>query len=84
MDTFEKQFENLDVQTAVMDESMNKQVSLTTPPEQVDTLLQQIADENGLELKIGLPQVGRETVVPSAQAEANNELSARLAALRGP
>ena len=50
MDKFEKQFENIDVQTGVMESSMGAATSLSTPEDQVDSLIQQVADEHGLEV----------------------------------
>lgn len=81
METFEKQFEDLDVQSGVMNDAMNKQAALSTPPDQVHTLLQQIADDNNMDLKIGLPQAGSSQLPESAQQE--DDLAARLASIRG-
>jgi charged multivesicular body protein 1 len=83
MNTFEKQFENLDVQTGVMNDAMNQQAALATPPEQVNMLLQQIADENGLEVRLGLPQASIAAVPATAQKEEDGTLASRLAGLRG-
>ena len=87
MNTFEKQFENLDVQTGVMDDAMNRQAALSTPPDQVNELLQKIADEHGLEAKLQLPQAGRTEVAAEANAEKKEKdqdsLQARLNALKG-
>lgn len=83
MNTFEKQFENLDVQTGVMNDAMNQQAALATPPEQVNMLLQQIADENGLEVRLGLPQASNAAVPATAQKEEDGSLASRLATLRG-
>lgn len=83
MNTFEKQFENLDVQTGVMNDAMNQQAALATPPEQVNMLLQQIADENGLEVRLGLPQASSAAVPATAQKEEDGTLASRLASLRG-
>lgn len=47
MDRFETQFENLDVQTGVMDNTMAASSTLTTPQNQVDSLMQEVADEAG-------------------------------------
>ena len=58
MDAFERQFENLDVQSQVMEGAMSAQASLATPEEDVSTLLQQVADEHGLEVQLNLPQAG--------------------------
>lgn len=84
MATFEKQFENLDVQTAVMDDAMNKQAALSTPANEVDTLLQAIADEHNLDMKITMPQAGTSAVAAPAAAVAADEdsLSAALRQLK--
>lgn len=84
MNTFEKQFENLDVQTAVMDDAMNKQAALSTPPDQVNELLQQIADEHHLEVQIDMPAAGRTQPAAAVKQDAKeDELQARLNALKG-
>jgi len=50
MDQFEKQFEDLDVQSEYVEQAMNQSTSLTTPADQVDLLIQQVAEEHGLEV----------------------------------
>ena len=57
MDMFEKQFENLDVRTEFVEQAMGNTTALSTPPEEVAGLMQQIADEHGLELSTDLPAV---------------------------
>ena len=47
MDRFEQQFENLDVQSQVMENTMCNSSTLTTPQGQVDSLMQEVADEAG-------------------------------------
>jgi len=47
MDKFEKQFEDLDVQTQTMENAMSSTTTITVPENQVDTLMQQVADEAG-------------------------------------
>lgn len=47
MDRFEKDFENLDVQSATMDGSMSATTTLNAPQNQVDALMMQVADEAG-------------------------------------
>ncbi|XP_065057979.1 charged multivesicular body protein 1b-like [Rhopilema esculentum] len=86
MDKFEKQFEDLDVQTGYMENAMGDTTTLTVPQGQVDSLMQQVADEHGLELNMELPQgemgsVGTASAATSASQE-QDELSARLARLR--
>jgi charged multivesicular body protein 1 len=40
MEQFEKQFEDMDVRSGYMESTMESTTSLTTPPEQVDALIQ--------------------------------------------
>ena len=42
MDQFERQFENLDVQSQFVEGAMNNQASLSTPEEDVNLLMQQV------------------------------------------
>jgi len=84
MDRFETQFENLDVQSQVMESTMCNSSTLTTPQGQVDSLMQEGADEAGLELNLDLPSaqgsaIGQSTAAASGEQD---ELSQRLAKLR--
>lgn len=84
MQQFERQFEDLEIQTATVDGVMAQQAALSTPEEEVTALMQQVADEHGLEVQVGLP--GASTSVPAAVQAAPTEqdpLSRRLAELRG-
>lgn len=47
MDKFESQFEDLDVQSSYMENAMSQTTTTTVPQGDVDTLLQQVADEAG-------------------------------------
>ncbi|XP_076467034.1 charged multivesicular body protein 1B2-like [Babylonia areolata] len=85
MDRFEQTFENLDVQTQVMEGTMSNASTLTTPQAQVDSLMQQVADEAGLEVNLELPSAQRSTVGATASSKASqeqDELTHRLAKLR--
>lgn len=84
MDRFETQFENLDVQSQVMESTMCNSSTLTTPQNQVDSLMQEVADEAGLDLNMDLPSAQASAIgTPSQQASAEqDELSSRLAKLR--
>ncbi|XP_067945715.1 charged multivesicular body protein 1B2-like [Watersipora subatra] len=82
MDRFETQFENLDVQSQVMENTMMASSTLTTPQGEVDSLMAQAADEAGIELNMELPQSGTATVGASAQSTEQDELSQRLQKLR--
>uniref|UniRef100_A0AAY5EAD0 Charged multivesicular body protein 1B n=1 Tax=Electrophorus electricus TaxID=8005 RepID=A0AAY5EAD0_ELEEL len=82
MDKFERQFETLDVQTQQMEDTMSSTTTLTTPQNQVDTLMQEMADEAGLDLNMELPQGQTGTVASSVASTEQDELSQRLAKLR--
>ncbi|KAF6027289.1 CHMP1B [Bugula neritina] len=82
MDRFETQFENLDVQSQVMENTMMASSTLTTPQGQVDALMSEAADEAGIELNMELPSSATSTVGASAQSTEQDELSQRLQRLR--
>uniref|UniRef100_A0A2I3GZ47 Charged multivesicular body protein 1A n=1 Tax=Nomascus leucogenys TaxID=61853 RepID=A0A2I3GZ47_NOMLE len=70
--------------TGVMEDSMSSATTLTTPQEQVDSLIMQIAEENGLEVLDQLSQLpeGASAVGESSVRSQEDQLSRRLAALR--
>jgi charged multivesicular body protein 1 len=91
MDKFESQFSDLDVQTSYMESTMSDTTALTTPQDQVDTLISQVADENGLEIsqKVGESKVPQAAPAQSqsvgereAPLEEDGKLAERLRALR--
>ncbi|KAL7576805.1 hypothetical protein ACA910_013823 [Epithemia clementina (nom. ined.)] len=88
MDKFESQFEDLDVKTQYMEGAMNATTATSTPAEQVDDLINRVADENNLELGEAFSQagpVGKKTPPVSQKQEEKPEtddLEARLANLR--
>jgi charged multivesicular body protein 1 len=83
MQQFEKQFENLDLQTQVVDGVMSQQANLSTPEEDVNSLLQQVADEHNLEFSVNMPSAAGTSVQQQQQAAPESDLSKRLAELRG-
>ncbi|KAJ3381279.1 Charged multivesicular body protein 1a [Entophlyctis sp. JEL0112] len=82
MDKFEQQFEDIDVQTSYMENAMGQTTAMTTPADQVDELLQQVADENGLELQMELPTTAGATAKVGTADKEHDELGERLARLR--
>lgn len=84
MDKFEQQFEHLDVQSSYMENAMSDTTTLTVPQGQVDSLMQQVADEAGLELNMELPsgQQSQPIGTASTASAEQDELSQRLAKLR--
>merc|ERR1712183_1193185 len=83
MDNFEKQFEDLDVQTSVMEGAMSQSTATNIPQGSVDSLMRQAADEAGLELNMELPGPAEQTIGQSSQASTEpDSVSQRLARLR--
>lgn len=84
MDQFEKQFEDLDVHTSVLETAMGTATTTSTPASQVDDLIKQVAEEAGLEVSAQLAVVPSNTIGESVAATAtlDDPLSRRLAALR--
>ena len=83
MSKFEQQFEDLDVQTSYMESVMGQSTTLTTPQNEVDTLVMQVADEHGLEVQMDLPGVSSATAKEKEkEAKRADELEDRLAKLR--
>lgn len=86
MEKFEQQFEDLDVRTSVLEDAMGSVTTTSTPLEQVDSLIQQVAEENGLEIMDKLAEGGSvpaSTVSVGERSRAEEDsLSRRLAALR--
>lgn len=82
MDKFEKQFEDLDVQSQVMEKTMGNSTALTTPEDQVQGLMQAVADEHGLELNMQMSEAG--VGIGAGKEKQTDELSERLAKLRNP
>jgi len=86
MEKFEKQSEHLDVHTSVMDDTMGAATTLSTPQSQVDSLIQQVADESGLEImdKMVDLEPGTSTLQAAKETEKSreSELDKRLQALR--
>ncbi|KAJ2625329.1 Vacuolar-sorting protein SNF7 [Coemansia sp. RSA 1358] len=77
MDKFESQFEDLDVQTEYLEGTIGGATTLSTPQEDVDTLMQQVADEAGLEVNQELGVMEAPQELPKEE-----ELTERLARLR--
>merc|ERR1712080_253211 len=84
MDKFEKEFEDLDVQTSVMEGAMNQTTATNVPQDAVEGLMKQSADEAGLELNMDLPSAVNNTIGQSTSVAnpEQDELSQRLARLR--
>ncbi|XP_078439773.1 ESCRT-related protein CHMP1-like [Wolffia australiana] len=82
MDQFEKQFVNMEVQAEFMESSMAGSTSLSTPESEVTGLMQQVADEHGLEVSVGLPQAASHEIPAMTETVGEEDLSRRFADLR--
>lgn len=69
MDKFEKQFEDLDLTTGVMENSITSSTAQTMPESQVDSLMQQVADEHGLEFEGGMNSLPKNLQKQNQQVE---------------
>ena len=75
MDKFESQFNDLDLQTQYVQGTIqNSSQPNSSSPEQVDQLLQQVADENGLEISQRITDQSVENV-PKLESQTNNNLN---------
>lgn len=82
MDTFEKQFVNMEVQSEFVENAMQGSTALSTPEDDVNSLMQQVADEHGLEVSVGLPAAASQAL-PTKEAErGEDDLTRRLAELK--
>jgi charged multivesicular body protein 1 len=88
MDKFESQISDLDVQAVCVEEAMSSTTATSTPQDQVDQLLKQMADEANIELEHDLaskdvqklPAVAAQE--RSVVGEEDAQLADRLRALR--
>ncbi|KAL2493213.1 ESCRT-related protein CHMP1A [Abeliophyllum distichum] len=83
MDRFEQQFVNMEVQAEFMESSMAGSTSLSTPEGEVNSLMQQVADDYGLEVSVGLPQPAAHAIATKNEEKVDeDDLSRRLAELK--
>eukprot|EP00850_Spirogloea_muscicola_P001004 SM000004S14874 [mRNA] locus=s4:51655:52269:+ [translate_table: standard] len=84
MDQFEKQSDNMEVQSQFVQAAMQGSTSLSTPEDDVNSLMQQVADDHGLEVSVGLPQAARHSIPVKEEPEmsAEDDLTRRLAELK--
>eukprot|EP01092_Planopodium_desertum_P012787 TRINITY_DN6063_c0_g1_i1.p1 TRINITY_DN6063_c0_g1~~TRINITY_DN6063_c0_g1_i1.p1 ORF type:complete len:198 (-),score=39.78 TRINITY_DN6063_c0_g1_i1:124-717(-) len=81
MDKFEKQFEDVDVQSSYIEGAIATNTALLVPEEQVDTLINQVADAHSLTVGDKLSTHAVPTKVEVAVKE-EDELTKRLEALK--
>lgn len=88
MDKFEQQFETMDVNADTMESAIGSTMATTAPEDEVNGLLNQIADEHGLDIKQHLDSKALKQPTPQVAAKVKEdndsetaELEARLAKL---
>ncbi|KAH8981017.1 vacuolar assembly protein DID2 [Lactarius akahatsu] len=86
MDKFESQFSDLDVQTSYMEDAMGSTTAVSTPQDQVDSLMRQMAEEADIELQQDLATNQVPDITPpervSVVGEEDGNLADRLRSLR--
>lgn len=82
MDKFENQFEDLDATASYYENATGNANAMTTPQEEVDLLMQKVADEAGLELKQDLEASTPAKIEVPDQQQVEDKLNERLRALR--
>jgi len=87
MDKFEAQFSDLDVQTSYMEDAMGSTTAVSTPQDQVDALMRQMAEEANIELQhdLAAKEVPPDLAPPERAppiGEEDSSLADRLRALR--
>ncbi|CAH8858700.1 unnamed protein product [Trichobilharzia szidati] len=83
MDRFEMEFDNIDIQSKLVSSSLANTMSISTPENEVQGLINQVADEAGIELNQELDGANPSSVsVAPISAEEEDGLTQRLARLR--
>ncbi|KAF8269042.1 vacuolar assembly protein DID2 [Lactarius quietus] len=85
MDKFESQFSDLDVQTSYMEDAMGSTTAVSTPQDQVDALMRQMAEEANIELQHDLATNEVPDLAPPERVvvgEEDGSLADRLRSLR--
>lgn len=67
LDRFESNFDDLDTKTGFMESAMASSTAVSTPPDQVSALIDQVAAENNLKVSGDLVSAPTETVVVNGE-----------------
>lgn len=85
MDRFDATFEDLDVQSQTMEQSMAMSSAVSTPMDEVESLIQQVATEHGLEVSErldGMAVPKHQQVAEAEPVKEQDDLAKRLEALK--
>ncbi|KAG5440685.1 hypothetical protein PCK2_000273 [Pneumocystis canis] len=83
MDKFESQFEDLDVQSSYMENVIGTSTAISTPQDEIDLLLQKVADEAGLELSQDLINATPSNKGMNEQSNFNNSFNETITRICG-
>jgi len=83
MDQFEKSFEDMDVRSEYVEGAMNSSTTAAMPEEQVDELMQMVADEHGLKMGDVFKSPGASAVGGATAAQSSGEGQAQPLAAGG-
>ncbi|ORC92018.1 charged multivesicular body protein 1 [Trypanosoma theileri] len=89
MDKFEKQFETMDVTSEYMENAIGQTTATSMPEDEVNTLMAQVADEHGLDIKehlndrLKISNKNPVEVNTKQTVEEEDDLEAQFARLRG-
>merc|ERR1719247_1508699 len=82
MDQFEQSFEDMDVRSEYVESAMNSSTTAAMPEEQVDELMQMVADEHGLKMS-DVFKTASGAAVPGAASASGAEAPGAMAAAGG-
>merc|ERR1719198_677445 len=82
MDKFEQSFEDMDVRSEYVEQAMNSSTTAAMPEEQVDELMQMVADEHGLQMG-DVFKTAKGVGMPTAQASGGAAAEGQAAASAG-
>lgn len=68
LERFEKNFDDLDVKSGYMESAMASSTAVSTPQDQVESLIQQVADEHGLQVSREIASAPTGAVAVSGEA----------------
>jgi len=83
MDNFEKSFEDMDVRSEYVEQTMNSSTTMAMPEDQVDGLMQMVADEHGLKMKGNFGSADCASIPGSASSTGESAQSGQAAAAGG-
>lgn len=81
---FETQFDTLDVRSGYMEDAIDSTTALSTPDDQVQSLMQEVAAQNGLEIAVEMDALGPVGTASAAAATPAGQGRVAVAAAAAP